>query len=207
MKVCRRCGSSKPLDEFYTHPETRDGRNTYCKECQKAKAKQWAKDNPEKRREACRRYHAASRDVRQAWYAANRSEVLEKTKKWAKSNPEKRREILRRWRKKNRAYMAAKQQEYKARKKAAVPPDACLATIEKIYVLCSELNRRSKRRGGWEVDHTVPLSRGGSHHPDNLQVVPAKWNRSKCARHADRWPGKYPPWVAAFCVDLGLDLT
>lgn len=32
-----------------------------------------------------------------------------------------------------------------------------------------------------EVDHIVPLSRGGEHLPDNLQVVTASYNRSKGA--------------------------
>ncbi len=39
----------------------------------------------------------------------------------------------------------------------------------------------------FHVDHIVPLSKGGLHHPSNLQVVPASWNRSKHNRHTERW--------------------
>jgi len=35
----------------------------------------------------------------------------------------------------------------------------------------------------WHVDHIVPVSRGGASSYDNLQVVPALWNRSKSNRH------------------------
>jgi hypothetical protein len=39
----------------------------------------------------------------------------------------------------------------------------------------------------FNVDHIIPLSVGGTHHPSNLQVVPAKWNRRKHNRNSDRW--------------------
>lgn len=31
----------------------------------------------------------------------------------------------------------------------------------------------------WEVDHIIPLSKGGLHHPDNLQIIPKIENRKK----------------------------
>lgn len=34
----------------------------------------------------------------------------------------------------------------------------------------------------YEVDHIIPLARGGKHHPNNLQVITALENRSKGAR-------------------------
>ena len=40
---------------------------------------------------------------------------------------------------------------------------------------------------GWEVDHIVPLNKGGLHKLSNLQVVPATWNRSKGDRNCDTY--------------------
>lgn len=34
----------------------------------------------------------------------------------------------------------------------------------------------------WHVDHIVPLSLGGLHHPDNVQIVSRKYNIAKNAR-------------------------
>jgi len=31
----------------------------------------------------------------------------------------------------------------------------------------------------WHVDHIIPVSKGGNSRPDNIQVVPAAWNRRK----------------------------
>ena len=35
-KLCTQCGESKPVEEFYRHPLTRDGRMHQCKSCKKA---------------------------------------------------------------------------------------------------------------------------------------------------------------------------
>ena len=39
----------------------------------------------------------------------------------------------------------------------------------------------------FHVDHIVPLSIGGLHHPSNLQVVPARWNIRKHNTNTNRW--------------------
>lgn len=31
----------------------------------------------------------------------------------------------------------------------------------------------------WQIDHIIPLSKGGPHHPDNLQIVTKKYNLQK----------------------------
>ena len=43
--------------------------------------------------------------------------------------------------------------------------------------------------GCWHVDHICPVSKGGDSRPDNLQVVPATWNRRKSNVHAERFFG------------------
>lgn len=39
----------------------------------------------------------------------------------------------------------------------------------------------------WEVDHIVPVSKGGTNHAYNLQAVPMAWNRSKGNTHSRRF--------------------
>jgi 5-methylcytosine-specific restriction endonuclease McrA len=47
---------------------------------------------------------------------------------------------------------------------------------------------REKLCGGkWHVDHITPVSKGGQSTHDNLQVVPAYWNRSKSNKHTERF--------------------
>lgn len=43
--------------------------------------------------------------------------------------------------------------------------------------------------GKWHVDHVIPVSKGGLCSADNLQVVPAVWNRRKSNIHTDKFFG------------------
>lgn len=44
MKVCTNCHQSKPMTEFYKAKSTKDGAQSWCKTCVKAKAKSGFKD-------------------------------------------------------------------------------------------------------------------------------------------------------------------
>jgi len=39
----------------------------------------------------------------------------------------------------------------------------------------------------WHIDHITPMSKGGLTTYDNLQVVPAFWNRQKSNKHSERF--------------------
>ena len=57
-----------------------------------------------------------------------------------------------------------------------------LSGQDKMLMACfySMASRLSSCTGiQWDVDHVVPISRGGLHAPFNLQVVPHRWNQVK----------------------------
>jgi hypothetical protein len=39
MKTCKNCGLSKTLDEFYPHPQMKDGHLNHCRDCVKKRVK------------------------------------------------------------------------------------------------------------------------------------------------------------------------
>ncbi len=59
---------------------------------------------------------------------------------------------------------------YRARLKNAIPEDADLALIRKIYENCPD---------GYHVDHIKALGAGGPHHQDNLQYLQISENCRK----------------------------
>lgn len=67
---------------------------------------------------------------------------------------------------KNRFYFMS----YYLKKLKQTPPDADMAKIKEIYMNCPV---------GFEVDHIIPISKGGQHHQDNLQYLTISENRSK----------------------------
>ncbi len=60
-----------------------------------------------------------------------------------------------------------------------------------ILVEAYKLAKQRKEMHGieWHVDHIIPISLGGKSTPDNIQVVPASWNRSKSNKHAEKYFG------------------
>lgn len=47
-KQCISCGELKPLEEYYSHPQTKDGHLGKCKSCVKQYTKTYRQTNPEK---------------------------------------------------------------------------------------------------------------------------------------------------------------
>jgi hypothetical protein len=41
----------------------------------------------------------------------------------------------------------------------------------------------------WHIDHTIPISKGGTNAYDNIEVVPAIWNMDKSNKHTNKYWG------------------
>lgn len=72
--------------------------------------------------------------------------------------------------KKRRLKILVAVRRYQAKKLRQTPDDADDCKIKEIYANCPE---------GYEVDHRIPISKGGLHHQDNLQYLLMSDNRRK----------------------------
>jgi 5-methylcytosine-specific restriction endonuclease McrA len=78
------------------------------------------------------------------------------------------------WRKNNPEKVAV---QYGRRNSSIRPDNADLKKIQEIYKECY---RKTKETGiPHEVDHIIPVSKGGLHHQDNLQILTREENRRK----------------------------
>lgn len=157
---CRHCKVWYPRTAQYFEKSKRyaSGVKTRCKKCKVLRNKnygekygrQWREKNPD--------YHKE--------YSAKHKEYF------------KQKEAT--WRRNNRARVAANLARYRARKAAAggsCSPDEITAMYESQEGLCAycecDLN------GIYEVDHMLPISRGGANDWPNLAITCSWCNRSK----------------------------
>tara|TARA_B100001093_G_C26352537_1_gene810892 strand:+ start:153 stop:488 length:336 start_codon:yes stop_codon:yes gene_type:complete len=104
--------------------------------------------------------------------------------KWA-ANRERRREAIREHNKKysksERGKVVCAQKE--AKRRATLrnqTPDLNQDEVNKILTIYEECSKISCETGiPHEVDHIIPICKGGLHHPDNLQILTMEENRKK----------------------------
>lgn len=56
MKRCCRCECTKPLEDFALDKRLKDGRFSWCRECQRAYRREWQRRNPERTRANARKW-------------------------------------------------------------------------------------------------------------------------------------------------------
>lgn len=154
----------------------------YCEDHKESIAKyqaQYGRDNKERLSEmAAQRYENDKERVKKRakkYYQDNRESVLEHHVEYYQDN-------------KGAAFAYAVRR--KALKIDRTPVDANIKKIQFYYDVCVETN---EILGGafFHVDHIQPLSKGGLHHEDNLQILESFLNLQKNSK----WPLSDEDWA------------
>jgi 5-methylcytosine-specific restriction endonuclease McrA len=128
---------------------------------------EWRRQNPEK-----------ARARQRAMWAKHREKRLEEARQYRETHKEEIARSKAEWRKKNRERVRSHQAARRARKKAAQVGPPC-PRIQALYFIARWLRDRGD---DVQVDHIIPLAKGGPHVYENLQILPATENKSKGAR-------------------------
>lgn len=114
-----------------------------------------------------------------AWYESNRKRSAELKKAWRERNREREAAIKKAWCERNPELLAEKNRRRRAKKKNA---QVHLTANEKAKMLVLERTRQELQREtgrAYHIDHILPLSHGGLHHPINLRILEGAENISK----------------------------
>lgn len=196
LKECKHCATPKmgTAENFHADKGKRDGLAAICKDCAKAKSRQWHAQNKEKASAKSKRFRQKNKEsIRQKhaeWVIANKKHVREY---FAKRRIEKRDQInagLRDWAKRNPEKVKAWGRSARSRRAGAAGTHTAADIAE---ILASQKNQCAACDlflVKFEVDHVIPLALGGGNDKTNLQILCMPCNRSKGAKHPALWSGR-----------------
>lgn len=196
MKICKKCGEEKPLQNFAAEKRNKDGLNGTCRSCINARFIEWAAKNKDKRRA----YYESNRDKilaeNAAYYQKNSDRIKQKAKQYrhsnadkvreyhreyATANAEKARERVKSWRLANKDRKKVHNQNRRALKKASggiisgnITTKLMSLQKRKCAVCKSDL-----RKTGYHLDHILPLTLGAPNIDNNIQLLCPKCNVQK----------------------------
>ena len=209
-KTCTKCKQEKPLSEFARDKYKKSGFVSQCKEC----INQRSKDIRRRERKLFSQLSAEQQEAKKtrnrARYQKNKEQLLANNKKWAKENPDKRKEIDRRYRANNREKNRQRMMEYRV-KNPNIRKDWAIRNPDKQKLLdqAHSVKRRAVKKhlvtkqeiqdlykkpcvycgnkSKIQIDHIIPVSRGGEHRIGNLVSACAACNLDKRAMFIMEW--------------------
>ena len=195
---CSVCKHEKSRTAFNLSLTTSKGITNRCRECGIAYMKIWRAKNNDHVRNYAIKYHemnnAKRKELFKAWYVKNREENIRKVlsrrnanvelarlkcREWAARNVDRRRQ----YKKDNRILYRSLWQRRRAREREA---EGCWTKkdIEALFIqqecLCAYCSAVLGK--DFQVDHVIPLAKGGSNWPNNLALACPHCNRTKSAR-------------------------
>lgn len=135
--------------------------------------------------ELTERQKELSRARGRRYYARNKDCINKKHRETPVSPARRKAKVLWEKTKKGRLYRAIVRVKRRSLQKKLTELDKfCLAEA---YRLCKLREKHTNMK--WEIDHIIPVSKGGTNKYNNIQVVPAVWNRRKYNTNTDRFFG------------------
>lgn len=187
-KACTKCKQIKSLTKFGKNSTTKSGLHFYCKSCVNAMNVNWRMQNPEKAQASKIKTRLKYADqtilYRKDYYAKNKERQAVKAKKYNSLNREKNLARERRYVENNRAKVYSKNNARRARERAA---KHYLITTKELKKLYSDPCFYCGSKLNIQIDHVLPIAKGGVHGISNLVSACQKCNSSKTDKLLIEW--------------------
>lgn len=187
-RTCQKCGATKPSTGFYRDRSRKSGFHPYCKDCKKKNAAEWYAANHERGIEARRAYYAQNRADstarKKVWIEANKKRHYATSQAWRQRNPETVKAAAKRRRDAEPELHRQRWRERQAKKNAngnfVILPRELRRLQHSACATCGATERV-------EVDHVIPVSRGGRNSIGNMQPLCRFCNASKGSKLMAEW--------------------
>lgn len=143
-----------------------------CSECVRIGERAWAQKNPERKREIRKATSSRERSLersRRQYYAKTKEEIRQRKSDWRRRNPDKQAAL--------RRAQKAKRRGAEGRYHAS-DIDNLLEAQQSLCALCNA-QLIMCGRDKYHIDHVIPISKGGTNWPYNLQLLCPPCNRAK----------------------------
>lgn len=192
--ISRKEALARGMNKFFTgkpckngHIEPRRIHNSVCMGCIRVAGRKWyAKNTAHKLQKSKEVYQKNKENVlaRTRLYQINNKERARAwSKEWAKRNPERAQEAQTRWRKKNPGIVAAWVRAAQAKRKNSYGSHTYKDIMDRFrwqHGCCAACRKALPKK--FEVDHYIPLAKGGHNNPSNIQLLCPPCNRRKHAK-------------------------
>jgi len=187
VKICTKCGETKVVGEFGKDKYTKSGIGPHCLSCKRQAVEAWREANPEKVKAYTAKRHREKKAQANAyslkWYYENRESTLARRKRERMDNIDASRA--------NERMVAAKRRETpkgklenairagihrgitsksKAGRKTfellGYTPEELMKHLELLFL--PGMTWQNFGRGGWHIDHKIPLSAHNYETPDDV---------------------------------------
>jgi 5-methylcytosine-specific restriction endonuclease McrA len=199
VKKCSKCGEVRHMDEFHVDKRTQTGRKSQCKFCVSKRMKEYTLAHAQENRDRAAAWRQANperaRKQNQELYLRDRQERIAYQREWRKRNPghasqhyhanrEQYREANRKWYQKNPKWSAEKGAKRRAQQEQNGVYVITERDLARLYASsCAACGSTESI----EIDHIIPINRGGQHSIGNLQPLCRSCNASKNDRLPVEW--------------------
>lgn len=181
-KTCNKCGEVKAVAEFGKDASGSDGLRSQCRSCRNIANADYRKANPEKIKAKAAKYRAENPAYMKGWFAANPEKQKANNDKWRYANPEKVKDKLAKWRAANPEAMRVHRHNRRARNAGRLSSGLAGKLFKLQHGKCA-CGCGQPLGTDYHLDHRMPLALGGSNTDDNMQLLRAKCNLQKHAKH------------------------
>ncbi len=188
-KRCSKCQKLKSVGKFGLNKKCKDGRSSWCRECNNQQTREWRNANPEKVRAGKKKYRAENRckirEYRRKHPSVNGAKAQRQQKEWRAANVERNRKLKTDWRIANIEKVRTYERHRRAVKQFVLE---CFTNEEAEFVRafwdnrCVICGRTPGEEGkALAIDHWHPLSKGNPLTISNAVLLCLKHNSQKGA--------------------------